>query len=39
VGDVELTWRKEFTRFENPPDRQYQEFEQFNAPASEADFV
>jgi replicative DNA helicase len=38
VGDVELTWRKEFTRFENPPDRQYDEFEQFNAPG-EAEFV
>ncbi|MBW3598648.1 MAG: replicative DNA helicase [Planctomycetes bacterium] len=39
VGDVELTWRKEFTRFENPPDRQYNEFEQFNAPGGEAEFV
>jgi replicative DNA helicase len=39
VGDVELTWRKEFTRFENPPDHHYNEFEQFNAPSGEADFV
>jgi replicative DNA helicase len=40
VGDVELTWRKEFTRFENPPEREYSEFEQFNAStAGEPDFV
>jgi replicative DNA helicase len=40
VGDVELTWRKEFTRFENPPEREYSEFEQFNAgAATEPDFV
>ncbi len=39
VGDVELTWRKEFTRFENPPERQYDEFDQFNAPGGEAEFV
>ncbi len=39
VGEVELTWRKEYTRFENPPERQYDEFEQFNAPGGEAEFV
>jgi replicative DNA helicase len=31
VGDVKLTWLKEYTRFENPPQHEYDEFEQFNA--------
>jgi len=31
VGEVKLTWLKEFTRFENPPQHEYDEFEQFNA--------
>jgi len=30
VGEVELIWRKEFTRFANPADRSYDDFEQFN---------
>jgi replicative DNA helicase len=31
IGDVELVWRKEFTRFGNPAPQHYSEFEQFNA--------
>lgn len=36
VGDVKLTWLKEFTRFENPPQHEYDEFEQFNAGSFDA---
>jgi replicative DNA helicase len=31
IGEVELVWRKEFTRFANPAPQHYEEFEQFNA--------
>lgn len=31
IGDVKLTWRKDFTRFCNSTARPYDEFEQFNA--------
>jgi replicative DNA helicase len=31
VGDVELVWRKEYTRFGNPAPQHYSEFDQFNA--------
>ncbi len=31
IGEVELVWRKEFTRFANPAPQHYDEFEQFNA--------
>jgi replicative DNA helicase len=31
IGEVELVWRKEFTRFANPAPRHYEEFDQFNA--------
>ncbi len=31
IGEVELVWRKEFTRFANPAAKHYDEFEQFNA--------
>jgi len=31
IGEVELLWHKQFTRFVNPATRQYDEFEQFNA--------
>lgn len=31
VGEVDLVWRKEFTRFANPAAREYDEFEEFNA--------
>ncbi|MCA9196060.1 MAG: replicative DNA helicase [Planctomycetales bacterium] len=31
IGEVELVWRKEFTRFANPAPQHYDEFERFNA--------
>ena len=31
IGDVELVWRKEYTRFANPAPQRYSELEQFNA--------
>jgi replicative DNA helicase len=31
VGDVELVWRKEYTRFSNSAPQHYSEFDQFNA--------
>lgn len=31
IGEIELVWRKEFTRFANPAPQHYDEFEQFNA--------
>ena len=31
VGEVELVWRKDFTRFVNAASQQYDDFEQFNA--------
>jgi replicative DNA helicase len=31
IGDVELVWRKEYTRFANPAPQHYSELEQFNA--------
>ena len=31
IGDVELIWRKEFTRFADPAPEHYDEFETFNA--------
>ncbi|MDA0658121.1 MAG: replicative DNA helicase [Planctomycetota bacterium] len=30
VGEVQLVWRKEFTRFANPATQAYDDFEQFN---------
>lgn len=35
VGDVELVWRKEFTRFENKAPERLQEFDDFNTAAAE----
>ena len=34
IGEVDLLWHKEFTRFVNPTSRPYDEFEQFNAADS-----
>jgi replicative DNA helicase len=31
IGDVKLTWKKDFTRFANAMQRPYDEFEQFNS--------
>jgi len=31
IGEIELVWRKEFTRFANPAPQHYDEFDQFNA--------
>ncbi|MCA9170884.1 MAG: replicative DNA helicase [Planctomycetales bacterium] len=31
IGEVELVWRKEFTRFANPAPQHYDEFDQFNS--------
>jgi replicative DNA helicase len=31
IGEVDLVWRKEFTRFGNPAPQHYEEFNQFNA--------
>ena len=31
IGDIELVWRKEFTRFANPANEFHDEFESFNA--------
>ncbi|MDG2381070.1 MAG: replicative DNA helicase [Pirellulaceae bacterium] len=31
IGEVELVWRKEFTRFANPAPQHYDEFEKFNS--------
>ena len=31
IGDVKLTWLRDFTRFRDSSDRPYDEFEQFNA--------
>lgn len=31
IGEVELVWRKEFTRFANPAPQHYEDFDQFNA--------
>ena len=35
VGDVELIWRKEFTRFENKAPERLQEFDDFNSAADD----
>ena len=32
IGDIDLLWQKEFTRFVNPAKRAYDDFEQFNDP-------
>ena len=31
IGEIELVWRKEFTRFANPAPQHYDEFEKFNS--------
>jgi replicative DNA helicase len=31
IGEIDLVWRKEFTRFGNPAPQHYSEFDQFNA--------
>ena len=31
IGEVELVWRKEYTRFANLAPQHYDEFEEFNA--------
>jgi replicative DNA helicase len=38
VGDVELVWRKEFTRFEDKAPERFEEFDQYAEPAEVPDF-
>jgi replicative DNA helicase len=38
VGNVELVWRKDFTRFEDKAPDRLQVFDNFNAPPADDDF-
>jgi replicative DNA helicase len=38
VGEVELVWRKEFTRFEDKAPERFEEFDEYAEPADTSDF-